>query len=109
MEVDSNELLHRIGAVLRGISDKLDRLVELATDHFADANKMVAEEPAKEPPEPEYRAPVLPWDAGKVCEFSMTGKDWYEGMIVGFQGDNKHPWMSSNLGRWNFARIKKDA
>ena len=29
MEVDTNELLHRIGAVLRGISDKMDRLIEI--------------------------------------------------------------------------------
>lgn len=174
MEVDTNELLHRIGSVLRGISDKLDRLVELASDHFADANKMVADEPAKEPepehppdpgegyrllsknppeglmpgdeyfgmwdglwresrdasegireqrerrwyrrkieppkpPQPEYREPVLPGDVMQECEFSMTGKDWYPSVLSGFQIHNTHPWISSNLGCWNFARIKKDA
>jgi hypothetical protein len=60
MEVDTNELLHRIGMVLRVISNKMDRLIEigervegqvrlpseLEAKTFADAK-----EPAKEPPE----------------------------------------------------------
>ena len=156
------------------IKSRLDRLIELATDHFAGANKMVSEEPAKkwrflepgevikqgdwacskslsyandplngpgwidedipvgeevmasdgcvfarpvaeepakepvEPPQPEYREPVLPADFCKPCEFSITGKDWYESLLAGFQA-HRNPWISSDQGRWNYARIKKDA
>ena len=71
----------------------------------------VAEEPAKEPvepPQPEYREPVLPADFCKPCEFSITGKDWYESLLAGFQA-HRNPWISSDQGRWNYARIKKDA
>jgi hypothetical protein len=203
MEVDTNELLHRIGAVLRGISKKLDLLVEMASDHFADASKIVAEEPAKEaslgglpdlrtfaqpnlrwrilepgevvcssdwvtaktsppsdppnglgwrpvdasvgtsvcqddpcifarlvadepakepeppkPPEPQYREPVLPADAGKLCEFSDDDKTWRSGYLKGFDYDeHRHQgagWRrnqncSSDRARHSFARIKKES
>ena len=91
MEVDTNELLRRIGAVLRGISDKLDRLItigerpareiqvhemledsgERQTDHFVGAGKMVAEEPAKEA-EPEHPAGPMP-DPGEG--YRVVSKD----------------------------------
>jgi hypothetical protein len=67
MEVDTNELLRHIGAVLHVMSDKMDRLIEIGerpareiqlhemledsgehqADHFAGDNKMVADEPPK--------------------------------------------------------------
>lgn len=97
MAVDTNELLNRIGAVLRGISDKMDRLIEIGerpareiqlhemledsggrqTDHFAGANKMVADEPAKEAEHPAGPKPD-PGEGG--CE--PTEKDIGGGVEV---------------------------
>ena len=110
------EQIDRLIDLGEDIKSRLDRLVEMASDHFVGAGKMVAEEPAKEPepaasekpPEPEYREPVLPADAGEPCEFSITGKDWYSSLLAGFQVHN-NPWISSDQGRWNYARIRKDA
>jgi len=66
-------------------------------------------EPPK-PPQPEYREPVLPGDAGKVCEFSDDGNDWTEGKLRGYAG---HLWQSVSsevVGEqyWDRARIKKE-
>jgi len=85
MEVDTNELLHRIGAVLRAISNKMDQLIEIVEraggevwfpseeeaqtvadvlmDDACIPSGSVADEPAKEP-EPEHPAGPMP-DAGK--------------------------------------------
>jgi len=72
----------------------------------------VTQEPPKEEPpkpsEPKYREPVLPADVTKQCEFSMTGKDWYDSLLAGFQVHGS-PWISSDQGRWKLARIRKDA
>jgi len=67
-------------------------------------------EPPK-PPEPEYREPVLPADAGKECEFSDDGNAWTEGELRGYAGCF---WQSvfgesKTVNRWYHARIKKDA
>lgn len=71
-----------------------------------------ADPPATEkPPEPEYREPVLPGDAGKVCEFSIDGNAWTEAKLRGYAG---HLWQSVcsevvGAKHWVHARIKKDA
>jgi len=207
MEVDTNELLHRIGAVLRVISNKMDQLIEIVeraggevwfpseeesktfadilmddacipSDAVADEPpkkwrilepgevvcssdwvtaktsppsdppnglgwrpvdasvgtsvcqddpcifaRLVADEPAKEPeppkpPEPQYREPVLPADAGKLCEFSDDDKTWRSGYLKGFDYDeHRHQgagWRrnqncSSDRARHCFARIKKES
>lgn len=64
-----------------------------------------------QPPEPEYREPVLPADVGKLCEFSINGNDWTEGKLRGYAC---HLWQSVSsevvgANVWMFARIKKDA
>jgi hypothetical protein len=64
-----------------------------------------------EPPEPEYRKPVLPADAGKECEFSIDGNEWTEGKLRGYAGCF---WQSAfgelvGVKWWNHCRIKKDA
>jgi hypothetical protein len=64
--------------------------------------------PAK-PPEPEYREPVLPADAGKVCEFSDDGETWQTATLMGFSSDGERaPWESENC-LWDHARIKKES
>ena len=68
-------------------------------------------EPPK-PPEPEYREPVLPGDAGKECEFSDDCNEWTEGRLRGYAGCF---WQSVCVGEsvevkfWTHARINKDA
>ncbi len=71
-----------------------------------------------QPPEPEYREPVLPADAGKVCEFSDDDKTWRSGYLKGFDYDEhrhqgagwrRNETCSSDRARHRFARIKKDA
>jgi hypothetical protein len=64
-----------------------------------------------EPPEPEYRKPVLPADAWKECEFSIDGNEWTEGKLRGYAGCF---WQSAfgelvGVKWWNHCRIKKDA
>lgn len=61
-----------------------------------------------EPPEPEYREPVLPADAGEQCEFSRDGKEWCKFLLAGWQVDN-NPWICERYHCWPYARIKKDA
>ncbi len=67
-------------------------------------------EPA-EPAEPEYREPVLPADAGKLCEFSNDEKIWLTGRLRGYANDLWQSFLSSEVGAkvWVHARIKKDA
>ena len=74
-------------------------------------------EPPK-PPEPQYREPVLPADAGKLCEFSDDDKTWRSGYLKGFDYDeHRHQgagWRrnqncSSDRARHRFARIKKES
>jgi hypothetical protein len=65
----------------------------------------VEDEPAK-PPEPEYREPVLPADAGKECEFSPDGEAWGGGLLGGW---SRMFWISDCGVYSRFARIKKDA
>ena len=116
MEVDTNELLHRIGAVLRGISDKMDRLIDIGERVEGEVRLpskeeaqtvAVAKEPAKEP-EPEYREPVLPADAGQYCQFSDDGIEWRSGWLNGWV-QRSHQWISHSGGHWRHCRIKKDA
>ena len=64
-------------------------------------------EPPK-PPEPEYREPVLPGDAGKACEFSLDGNEWVTDTLIGFSLHEMAPWESKEC-LWEHARIKKDA
>jgi len=72
---------------------------------------------ASKPPEPEYREPVLPGDAGKVCEFSDDGNDWTEGKLRGYTGCFWQSVFGELVGFgelldvkwWTHARIKKDA
>lgn len=70
-------------------------------------------EPPK-PPQPEYREPVLPADAGKRCEFSISGKTWDTLELVGWNDDPEGwPWKSrlsnNDITCWKRCRIKKDA
>jgi hypothetical protein len=64
-----------------------------------------------EPPEPEYREPVLPADAGKECEFSDDGNAWTEGKLRGYTGFCWQNYFVESVGEkwWAHARIKKDA
>ena len=130
MEVDANELLHRIGAVLRVISDKMDRLIEIGERvegevrlPFEEEAKTVAnvlmndacissDAVADEPPkvaEPEYREPVLPGDLGKLAEFSLDGNAWTEGKLRGYEGCFWQSDFGELVEWWGYARIKKDA
>lgn len=63
---------------------------------------------APKPPEPAYREPVLPADAGEQCEFSCDGKEWCKFLLAGWQVDN-NPWICERYHCWPYARIKKDA
>ena len=60
------------------------------------------------PPEPEYREPVLPADAGKYCQFSNDGIEWRTGWLNGW-GQRSHQWISHSGGHWRHARIKKES
>ena len=109
------EQIDRLIDLGEDIKSRLDLLVEMASDHFAGANKMVVDEPAKEPepaasekpPEPEYREPVLPADACKECQFSDDGIEWRSGWLNGWV-HRSHQWISHSGGHWRHARIKKD-
>ena len=61
-----------------------------------------------QPPEPEYREPVLPGDCGKQCEFSDDGSRWFTLDLAGFNNCFNLPWLS-RTETWRYARIKKDA
>ena len=62
-----------------------------------------------EPPEPEYREPVLPQDAGKPCEFSDDGSKWHSGSLYGWTQFTRQ-WVSgSHQKKWRHCRIQKDA
>ena len=71
-----------------------------------DANQ--CDQPA-DPPEPEYREPVLPGDAGKQCEFSDDGDFWTAGKLFAWMDTGGFPWRSTSGNHWRFARIRKDA
>ena len=80
------------------------------SDQSPDAGEKVAEEPVEEP-EPEYEEPILPRDAGKQCEFSKDGKNWFKGQLVGWR-DAATPWVSDKSFKYimcRHARIRKDA
>ena len=67
-----------------------------------------------ETPKDEYREPVLPADAGKRCEFSISGKTWDTLELVGWNDVPKGwPWKSRLLNNditcWKLCRIKQDA
>jgi hypothetical protein len=67
-----------------------------------------------EPPEPEYREPVLPGDLGKWAELSQDGSVWHRWRLCGCYrraGDKEISWNAVNAGNISFrhARIKKDA
>jgi hypothetical protein len=63
------------------------------------------------PPEPEYREPVLPGDAGKACEFSLDGNEWTEGKLRGYVDGFWKSFFGKSVGVkwWDHARIRKDA
>lgn len=60
-----------------------------------------------EPPEPEYREPVLPADGGMECEFSEEGDFWSSGRLGGVRIGRG--WFSTGGVCWRHCRIKKDA
>ena len=62
-----------------------------------------------QPPEPEYREPVLPRDAGKRCEFSNDGKSWADSKLFAWMDTGDFPWSSTSVNHWRYARIRKDA
>ncbi|MFN9112705.1 MAG: hypothetical protein ACK5XN_21785 [Bacteroidota bacterium] len=73
--------------------------------HFADAAQH--KEPPK-PAEPQYRIPSLPDDAGKVCEFSDDGSEWFTDTLIGFSlDDDTAPWVAKEC-LWDHARITDD-
>lgn len=115
MAIDTNELLHRIGAVLRVISDKMDRLIKLGEaierasrsqempvewgehpdDHFAGADKMVADEPAKEPEHPAGPKP----DPGEG--YRLLSKDPEESLHLGDEYElAPGRWVKSENAGW---------
>ena len=105
------EQIDRLIDLGEDIKSRLDRLVEMASDHFAGADKMVADEPAKEPAEPEYREPVLPADLGKWAEFSHDGINWMRYKLRGCHKESESSptiWSEKNIG-FRHCRIKKDA
>ena len=63
------------------------------------------------PPEPEYRKPVLPGDAGKACEFSLDGNEWTEGKLRGYVDGFWKSFFGKSVGVkwWDHARIRRDA
>ena len=62
MEVDTNELLRRIGAVLRVISDKMDRLIEIA-ERVEGQVRLTSEEESKTVAEVLMNDACIPSDA----------------------------------------------
>lgn len=70
---------------------------------------------AAEPPEPEYREPLLPADAGKMCEFSNDGQMWFRHGLAGFVNNIQtnlkwQAFVGTNLTfGFAHARIRKDA
>ena len=64
-------------------------------------------EAADEPPQPEYREPVLPADGGMECEFSEEGDFWSSGRLGGVRIGRG--WFSTGGVCWRHCRIKKDA
>lgn len=71
-----------------------------------------AEPPAKEnPPEPEYREPVLPGDLGKWAEFSQDGINWIRYKLCGCYKEPESSltiWSEKNIG-FRHCRIKKES
>ena len=91
---------------VRGFVDSNGCQCSFHSDWLSPAEPPQQEEPSN-PPEPEYRQPVLPWDAGKQCEFSDDGEEWQTETLVGFSSsDEKAPWESENC-LWEYARIEK--
>lgn len=60
-------------------------------------------------PGDEYRAPVLPQDAGKECEFSDDGASWVSGILTGYASldvRDDSPWCDGKR-YYKHARIRR--
>jgi hypothetical protein len=105
------------GAVMKvaqlGESYKSAAVILAGTNYAFKVDWLAPAEPPK-PPEPEYRKPVLPGDAGKWAEFSQDGSVWYRWKLCGcYRGadDREISWIAENAASIGFrhCRIKKEA
>ncbi len=57
----------------------------------------------------EYREPVLPFDAGKPCEFSDDGKTWVMDNLGWWNPTSGWRSLDDHGEYWNHCRIEKES
>ena len=55
---------------------------------------------------PKWEAPIIPYDTGKVCEFSDDGNIWIESCLIGYNSMKAFLWMSTS-GNYAKCRINR--
>lgn len=91
------EQIDRLIDLGEDIKSRLDLLVEMASDHFAGADKMVADEPAKEPVDHLAVPRISPGEWVYIHEAYRDVTPADVGKLVIVRNDAKTPWIELRL------------